>query len=160
MLNTNLYSNLAKFLVKAKRQTYAGQDDDATMSNPLLTESMQLEFSDGDWFYRDIYQGMSFFVGMETVYFQQKPVWAMSYSGGALPNLELYEAKKIYKFLRTALLCVSEDTPLRGPSKHVIDNMNYTMRFDGELLRFIGIEEVSLCNTCKYRLSFSGGVIS
>ena len=35
---------LARFLVEAKRHTYAGLDDDATIATPLLAGSTQLEF--------------------------------------------------------------------------------------------------------------------
>ena len=56
---------LAKFLVDAKRRTYAGLDDDATIATPLLPGSKQLEYRDGDLSYRDIYFGMRFFVGQE-----------------------------------------------------------------------------------------------
>ncbi|WP_245509670.1 hypothetical protein [Bradyrhizobium vignae] len=34
--------DLAAFLVEAKRRTYAGLDDDATVATPLLTGSKQL----------------------------------------------------------------------------------------------------------------------
>ncbi len=48
MLDASLEEDLAKFLVVAKRRTYAGLDDDATVENPLLAGSMQLEFHDQD----------------------------------------------------------------------------------------------------------------
>lgn len=35
--------DLAAFLVEAKRRTYAGLDDDATVATPLLAGSKQLE---------------------------------------------------------------------------------------------------------------------
>ncbi len=159
MLDSSLHNTLSKFLVVAKRQTYAGQDDDATLPNPLLEGSMQLEFSDGNWMYRDIYQGLSFFTGMETVYFENEPVWAMSYSGGASSNLRPEEAKQVYVFLRTALMQVSDELPIRGPSKHVMGNASYNMSCEGTLSRFRGIEEILISNVCKYRLSFAGGFV-
>ena len=60
-------ARLSEFLVEAKRKTYAGLDDDATVLAPLLPGSKQLEYRDRDLSYRDIYFGMRFFVGQETV---------------------------------------------------------------------------------------------
>jgi hypothetical protein len=37
---------LADFLVTAKRRTYAGRDDDATVAAPILRGSKQLEYSE------------------------------------------------------------------------------------------------------------------
>jgi hypothetical protein len=50
------------FLLEAKRTTYAGQGDEATVT-PLVAGSKQLEYRDGDYLYRDIYFGMAYFVG-------------------------------------------------------------------------------------------------
>jgi hypothetical protein len=52
-------ARLSEFLVDAKRKTYAGLDDDATVSAPLLPSSKQLGYRAGDLSYRDIYFGMS-----------------------------------------------------------------------------------------------------
>ena len=53
-------------LLQAKRATYAGQGDEATVT-PLVPGSKQLEYRDGDYLYRDIYLGMAYFVGQEVV---------------------------------------------------------------------------------------------
>ena len=60
-------AGLCAFLVEAKRRTYAGLDDQATISTPALPGSKQLEFSADDLVYRDIYFGLGFFAGLETV---------------------------------------------------------------------------------------------
>jgi hypothetical protein len=39
-------ARLAAFLVEAKRRTYAGLDDDATVATPIMPGSKQLEYSD------------------------------------------------------------------------------------------------------------------
>lgn len=64
------------FLLEAKRATYAGQSDEATVA-PLVPASKQLEYRDGDYLYRDIYFGMAYFVGQEVV-FHREQVWSMS----------------------------------------------------------------------------------
>ena len=50
-------ARLCAFLVEAKRRTYAGLDDDATIATPLLAGSKQLEYREADLGYRDIYFG-------------------------------------------------------------------------------------------------------
>jgi hypothetical protein len=58
---------LVPFLIRAKRRTYAGQGDDATVA-ALLPGAKQLEWREGQLLYRDVYFGMQRFVGQEVVY--------------------------------------------------------------------------------------------
>src|SRR5262245_19251777 len=67
---------LAAFLIEAKQRTYAGLDDDATVATPLLAGSKQLEHRAGPCAYRDIYFGMGFFVGQETVSKDDGVIWS------------------------------------------------------------------------------------
>ena len=108
---SSIPGDLAAFLVEAKRHTYAGMDDDATAA-PLLRGSKQLEHRAAPYAYRDIYFGMGFFVGQETVSRDDRVVWSMSYSGGVraeITDRDIFLA--IYKFLRQALLDVSIEYP-------------------------------------------------
>jgi len=82
---------LAAFLHAAKFATYATQGDQASVT-PLLPGSKQLEFRNGDFFYRDIYAGLFYFVGQEIAYFRDTPVWSMSYAGGMLPAADMSQA--------------------------------------------------------------------
>jgi len=59
------------FLLQAKRATYAGRDDEATVA-PFVPGSKQLEHRDGDDLYRDIYLGMAYFVGQEVVSYREQ----------------------------------------------------------------------------------------
>ena len=94
--------DLARFLFAAKQATYAAQGDSASVT-PLLSDSKQLEYREGKFFYRDIYVGMFRFVGQEVVYFSNRAVWSMSYSGGLCPGVQLASAGPAYLFLRQAL---------------------------------------------------------
>jgi hypothetical protein len=51
-----------KFLVEAKKHTYAAEGGEARVK-ALLNGSKQLEYESGDFFYRDIYFGSEFFLG-------------------------------------------------------------------------------------------------
>jgi Domain of unknown function (DUF5680) len=127
--------NLAMFLLEAKRSTYAGLDDEATVSAPLLSGSKQLEHRAGPYSYRDIYFGMGFFVGQETVAKDGKVVWSMCYSSGAKPDIS-DRLLSIYKFLRRALLAGHIDKPYRGPDVLVEGDMTYRNCVEGTLLAF------------------------
>jgi Domain of unknown function (DUF5680) len=152
--------DLAAFLLEAKRRTYAGLDDDATVTAPLLNGSKQLEHHASPYAYRDIYFGMGFFVGQETVSKDGKVVWSMCYSGGANPVIgDRDTLLVIYKFLRRALLAGRIDMPYRGPASFEVDDMSYRNNVDGTLARFHGVEEISQRGETLYELRYSGGLL-
>ena len=151
---------LAAFLIEAKRRTYAGLDDDATVTDPLLRGSKQLEHRAGRYSYRDIYFGMAFFVGQETVSKDEKAVWSMCYSGGARPNItDRTELLSIYTFLRKALLAAETHMPYRSPTSFTIGELTYLNRAEGALDRFYGTEQISQCGLALFELRYSGGLL-
>jgi len=151
---------LVAFLVEAKRRTYAGLDDDATVATPLLKGSKQLEYRAGAYAYRDIYFGMGFFVGQETVSENDRAIWSMCYSGGADPEITDRNALlSIYGFLRRALLAVDANFPYRGPPFFALDEMTYRNDLNGTFARFHGFEEISLRGSAVYELRYSGGLL-
>ncbi|MBR0734704.1 hypothetical protein JQ636_39445 [Bradyrhizobium japonicum] len=153
--------DLAAFLVEAKRRTYAGLDDDATVAAPLLAGSKQLEHRAPPYAYRDIYFGMGFFVGQETVSRDDRVIWSMSYSGGARADItDRPTLLEIYKFLRQALLGVSVEEPYRGPRLFEQSGMTYRNEVEGTLDRFHGIETIARHDGAPlYELRYSGGLL-
>ncbi|KAF7598513.1 MAG: hypothetical protein CGU28_11485 [Candidatus Dactylopiibacterium carminicum] len=152
-------SEFARFLKAAKQATYAGQNDAASVA-PLLPGSKQLEFAEGDFFYRDVYVGMCRFVGQEIVYLSGKPVWSMSYSGGLLPDTPQAAAKVIYAFLRTALRALPAAFPVRGPASFEVGSYRYVCQYSGCLGAFQGHEIISGTGFPVYELHFSGGLLA
>ena len=151
---------LAKFLVDAKRRTYAGLDDDATIAAPLLPGSKQLEYRDGELSYRDIYFGMRFFVGQETVQSGPDAIWSMSYSGGVVSAVvDRAEFLAIYAFLRQALLAISDDRPFRGPSQFEDQGFRYVNISSGDVAGFHGEEQICRGRLKVYGLRYSGGLL-
>jgi hypothetical protein len=153
-------AHLAAFLVEAKRRTYAGLDDDATVATPIIPGSKQLDYSAGGLSYRDIYFGMAFFVGQEVVTDKQRAIWSMSYAGGVSP--EITDRDKflgVYAFLRKALLGIAEDRPFRGPSRFEQGSFRYVNTAEGELSEFHGTERIYLDGMPVYGLRYSGGII-
>jgi hypothetical protein len=153
-------ARLAAFLVEAKRHTYAGLDDDATVSTPIMAGSKQLEYSSNDLSYRDIYFGMAFFVGQEVVTAKQRAIWSMSYAGGASPDItDRDKFLAVYAFLRKALLGIREDRPFRGPSQFEEGSYRYVNISEGEIAEFYGSERIYFQGTPVYSLRYSGGII-
>ena len=151
---------VAAFLIEAKRRTYAGLDDDATIATPLLAGSKQLEHRAGPYAYRDIYFGMGFFVGQETVSKGDRVIWSMCYSGGARPEVTDRDALlALYKFLRQALLACDVRAPYRGPPTFAGDEMTYRSHVEGTLGCFHGVEQISQDGAVLYELRYSGGLL-
>ncbi|PPQ14432.1 hypothetical protein CV770_37025 [Bradyrhizobium sp. AC87j1] len=153
--------DLAAFLVEAKRRTYAGLDDDATVAAPLLAGSKQFEHRAPPYAYRDIYFGMGFFVGQETVSKDDRVIWSMSYGGGARAEITDRETfLAIYKFLRHALLGVSVEQPYRGPPRFEQAGMVYRNEVEGALDRFHGVETIAQQDGIQlYELRYCGGLL-
>jgi hypothetical protein len=151
---------LSEFLVEAKRKTYAGLDDDATIAAPLLPGSKQLQHRDGDLSYRDIYFGMRFFVGQETVQTGTGAIWSMSYSGGVVPAvIDRGEFLAIYAFLRQALLAIRDDRPFRGPLQFEEDSFRYVNVSSGDVAEFHGEEQILRGGLTVYGLRYGGGLL-
>lgn len=150
---------LAKFLVEAKRKTYASQGDDASVQ-PLLNGSKQLEYCSGDYFYRDIYYGSAFFIGQETVEFENRPIWSMVYSGGVtIPDADWDIMVPIYNFLRQALRLVDTNSIYRGPNYYESGTYIFKNEYEGTLDCFHGKEIILIGNKKVYELRYNGGIV-
>lgn len=147
------------FLLDAKRNTSATLINESIRPNSELQNSKQVEWSDGDWFYRDICCGTSFFTGSEVVYLGRKPLWSMAYSGGTNQEMETHEIRSIYAFLRSALQNISSKFPVRGPPHFSDMNYSYRMSVQGDLAAFSGHEEILKNGATKYSLTFAGGMV-
>jgi len=146
------------FLLQAKRSTYAGQGDEATVT-PLVPGSKQLEYRDGDYLYRDIYLGMAYFVGQEVVSYRGHPMWSMSYAGGVTPPWgDPFDPRAIYGFLRLALRHGTEAEPYRGPANFSHESWVYTNAGSGSLYAFWGIEAIARDGAQVYECRYAGGV--
>jgi hypothetical protein len=153
-------TRLSAFLVEAKRRTYAGLDDDATVSTPVLPGSRQLEYREHDLSYRDIYFGMAYFAGQEVVQAGERVIWSMSYAGGVSSGItERSEILAIYAFLRKSLLAVRADKPFRGPQLFEEGHLRYVNASEGNISEFHGEEQIYWSGRRVYGLRYSGGAI-
>jgi hypothetical protein len=69
-------TGLEAFVVRAKSATYVGSGSPA---EPSRLGSHDLVFDADGWLYRNSYFGGTDFVGQETVWFRDEPVWAENY---------------------------------------------------------------------------------
>ncbi len=142
------------FLLTAKRQTYAAGDE-STKVEALLPGSKQLEYREGPLLYRDVYFGGDYFAGQETVYYKDRPVWAMTYAGGITDDA--IEAGPVYGFLQEALQHVTPARPYRGPSTFSLGDYTYQDENLGDFENFWGEETITYQGQIVYHLHYSGG---
>lgn len=145
------------FLVKAKKSTYAGTGDDYSLPSPFSGSKM-LAFEEGYLGYRDIYFGMTQFVGQEVVYLKDRAIWSMAYSGSSMQSEDTHG---VYEFLRQALLLVSASEPFRGPREFIGNtDLIYRNSCNGDINFFSGEETIWRKETLLYQLNYTGGWIA
>lgn len=154
---------LIQFLLRAKRNTYIGQGDEAGVE-PALAGSKQLEYAEGPFLYRDVYYGMMTFVGQETVYYEGQPVWSMSYGGAVALTITaetaaILQARMIYHFLREALELITPERPYRGPDRYERGEYIYEDRSEGNINYFSGHETIIYQGKQVYDLHYTGGFL-
>ena len=151
-------ATLARFLVEAKKHTYA-QGDSAAVK-PLLAGTHQLEYSQGPFLYRDIYVGEATFAGQEMVYESGRPIWTMSYAGTIRPGVDSKDVDAAVKLLHIALMRVRVEQPFRGPQRVVDGAYSYANRVEGTLESFFGDETISRGVDLRlYELHYGGGLV-
>jgi len=146
---------LQKFLIEARINTYAGGKGKV---GATLAGSDQLEYKTGNWLYRDVYYtGRGIFMGLETVYFGDKPAWSMSYYG----NFKKMSEKEIDRILRKALIKNSQRTRLWNHIEWESENYKYICApdFRGSMDELAGSEKVFKGNEEVYSFYYAGGLI-
>ena len=149
---------LAKFLVKAKSNTYAGDGNKISPQRPGFKE---LEYIGGNLEYRDSYSGFYLAPGQEIVRFKEKPVWSMAYSGGMVPEYHKNKdfAKQTFKFLKKALLRVEESRPFRGPEYFQEGDYEYINSNEGTISDFKGTEKILYKGKEVFKQNYIGSLI-
>ena len=142
---------LRRFLMRAKKRTYASGQNTAPPSRP---QSHDFRYSEQDYLYIDTYLGSRNFTGEEAVWIRDTPVWALNYYGVSLDET-FYSA-----FLKEALSQVPAELPLRGPEYFRNEDFTYVCRTQGTLGQFQG-EEAIYCREVRiYTCLFHGGRLS
>jgi len=151
-------SQLAKFLVKAKTQTYAGDGKEIAAQRPGFSE---LEFKEGNFEYRDSYSGFYQAPGQEVVRYKSKPIWIMAYSGGMEKKYhgDADFSEKTFSFLKQALLRIEELRPFRGPDYLKEGDYEYVNKVEGDIADFSGREQILYKGEKVFTQDYIGGLI-
>jgi len=148
--------DLRKFLVKAKKSTYAAGDTAKKIIE--ADKSTTMTFEDGDWKYHDNYFGGEPYGGREVAFFQNQPVYMMVYYGWVFE--EVSDVQAVYKTLQGALTLIPEDKPFRGPEKYSQGGVEYINISAGEIDNFFGEETIKLENGKEiYKAKYVGGLV-
>jgi hypothetical protein len=144
---------LTRFIVEAKRHTYAGDGQPASSSRPC---SVDLVYEHGDWRYHDAYCGTRDFMGNEIVYWRGRAVWGMVYYGRVLQPVALGE---LWPFLKRALQATYTESRFLGPSSYSEVGWRYEDTNRGTAAFFEGQEEIHYQDEHVYRLTYTGGLL-
>ncbi len=145
--------NLEAFLLKARSQTYAVA---AGRLDPLLPDSVQYEYQNKEFLYRDIYYtGNGIFSGIEVMYYKGKPVWSMSYFGDFSQMTE----ERADTLLRKALIDLWDSTRIYKDIQRDYSNFTYSCKGSGIIKKLSGVEEIHVHNKMVYSFVYNGGLI-
>ena len=146
--NQEFLKELNQFLGKASRATYAGSGAEIT---PERLGFRELEYPEGNWYYRDSYTGWFRSWGTELVRYDGKPVWNALYGGGMEPECQkdVEFARMTFDFLKKALSAGEKQEVFqpRGPKVFYDDDWQdwkYEADWIGDITQFIGNERI-LC---------------
>lgn len=154
--------NIAKFLINAKKATYA--DEDAKPCDSTRLGSHDYEYTDNidekKYVYHDTYFGGKKFLGSEVVYVDSNtPLWGMNYYGVSLTD----DSEAFFdSILRPALMQVGSDEsviPIRGPKEFKNGTFTYKLDVKGDLTNFEAIETIYKNDTLIFKVLLNGGII-
>mgnify|MGYP001588080995 CR=1 FL=1 len=149
-------NELKKFLVLAKKATYASGKTSQEVKESNKSKSLYFEYE--DFKYHDNYFGGEPYGGREVVFYKNNPVYLMAYYG-CVNNL-IDDLNLVYNFLRAALSLIPEENPYRGPKEYKRDNMVYVNDFIGDIYDFSGEEKIIKDGIEIYRAKYIGGFIN
>ena len=141
---------IAKFLLEAGKNTYAGYGVQIGSSRP---ESHDYQYEQGDFLYIDSYVGGEYFSGEEVVWKGKTPVFAMNYSGRTLD--ESFSGD----FLKEVLQQRPLERPFRGPAIYQSGEYTYQSKVVGDLEWFQGYEEIYHRDKRVYECYYHGGIV-
>ncbi len=148
---------LIDFILKAKLSGYASGGEG--QEKKFDDDSIGFEMESAGYRYLDRYNGFNPFAGSEQIYDSNNALlWVMNYYGEVLPSDS--EPKRIYSFLKEAMLLITSEYPFRGPAKLEKQNLRYENLQHGALERFHGIESIYENDERVYVLYYHGGKIN
>jgi len=151
---------LNDFLGKAALATYAGN---GTRVKTEKKGFFDLEYKEGEFYYRDSFAGYLSSHGQEIVWHKDKPVWMCSYAGGMRGSKsdDADFAYDTFEFLKKAMRTGEKSTSFqpRGPKRLADDEWLYTNDFSGDITNFRGHEEIFYKDELVFVHDYFGGLL-
>lgn len=148
--------DLQSFIVTAKAASYMAGAPHA--SRPSRLASHDISFERGAFSYLDSYFGGTDFIGQETVWHDDEPVWAMNYHGRVL-DPERIDGARAGAVIKDALSALYRQDRFLGGFRHEHEFGVYLDENEGDYLGFRGVERILVHGVEAYRLDYHGGRI-
>jgi hypothetical protein len=146
---------LTEIIVRAKAATYVG--DGAKVPSSRVG-SHDLSWSQGEWRYLDSYFGGRDFLGQETLWLRQEPVWAMNYYG-YIKRPSLIDAQSAGETIKAALSTMYREGRFLGGWTWKGSHGDYVDESEGDATHFHGREIILVGGVEAYCLDYFGGLI-
>jgi hypothetical protein len=146
---------LTSMIVAAKAATYVGGGIKAEPSRP---GSHDLGWSQGRWRYLDSYFGGTDFLGQETIWLDDAPVWAMNYYGYIL-RPDLIDGQRAGETIKAALMAMYSEGRFLGGFDWTGPHGQYRDTSTGDTRHFTGRETIIVQGEQAYALDYFGGLI-
>lgn len=147
---------LRQFLIYCGKEGYAAiQDEDEIREED---QSTSITLTQGPWKFHDNYFGGEPYGGREVVFYQDKPVWIMTYYGRV--NEDVQELKPVYHHLKKALALIPDEAPYRGPKELIEGDLRYENNWQGDIDNFSGEELIYQSNKKVYFAKYIGGFVN
>jgi len=155
-----LLQELNYFLGKASLSTYAGGGLEV---DPEELGFKELEFKEGNWYYKDSYTGFFQSWGREVVWHKNKPFWTQIYGGGMTEDFqnETAFAHETFDFLKKSLSAGEKQKGFqpRGPKEFTTGDWKYFCEWKGNISKFEGHEKILFKKKIVFTHDFLGGLI-
>ncbi len=156
MAELNL-GELYNFIVEAGSSTYAGGG--LPVEIPQRYGHIELEYSSGDYIYRDSYAGHTRSQGSEYVIYRENVIWENGYGGGMINGKENL-ADECFSFIKKAMLQKDISArSFRGPKSFKSSDWEYKYSQEGDISRFTGHEEIFYKGELVFFHDVNGGVL-
>jgi Domain of unknown function (DUF5680) len=147
--------SLIAFLLARNGEGYAGGEEKAWTRE--VDGSLTIAAQRGPWRLHDNFFGGEPYGGREVIFFEERPVWMLSYYGWVD---QAWDATLVYGFLRQALRVSDAAFPVRGPRHYDSAKLSYRNSWEGSLTKFSGCEHiVDDSSATIYEAHYAGGLV-
>lgn len=147
-------TSLKQFLVSSNESGYAGGNEKQWVKEP--DGSTTISYQEGDFRIHDNFFGGEPYGGREVVFYNEKAQWMMVYYGWVIPGID---NDMVYGILRNALIRMPSEYPYRGPAEYIENEFRYANKWEGEIERFSGEEQIFQNDKLIYKANYMGGLV-